>query len=405
MGGRDELAAIDDPFEGELWASSILGSFYKLPIPLDARDQVERSIGPAIVDAAERAGDPPALAVLRAFGAVADGPTAALAADAGDRLAASGVAEPSWAARIGRPDLVDAWTYVDPWGDQRTWFGTFVYPGREPHVVMALCDENLGGIVKDAFAAYPKGDLRALAERERGLGVSDAAPDLMAARVIAAIRTGDMYLDNDWTDGFKETRALILARMELIGPAELPEREPPPDEDARLALLERFMASPFAPDPDQVEPETTELIVGRCLDARCDFGDGDPLRWSPIVVELFMLDFLPRKAIMDARQIRALPKVLPGWVRFALTERGLDERWIEEAVAAVATFAPAFRKAVTDHRSFGPAKAMTNAMLAGGVDLTDERAVARWIDDFNARPIEERDAVLGPFALPWEPEA
>ncbi len=93
--------------------------------------------------------------------------------------------------------------------------------------------------------------------------------------------------------------------------------------------------------------------MGHCLDARCDFGDGDPLRWSPTVVELFMLDYLPRKAILGVGEIRALPHVLRGWVRFALTKRGLEERWIAEAEEAVVRFTPEFRRAVTDHASFG----------------------------------------------------
>jgi hypothetical protein len=36
-------------------------------------------------------------------------------------------------------------------------------------------------------------------------------------------------------------------------------------------------------------------------------------------------------------------------------------------------------------------------MLAEGIDLGDPDAVQRWIDDFNCRPIEERDAILGPM--------
>lgn len=35
-------------------------------------------------------------------------------------------------------------------------------------------------------------------------------------------------------------------------------------------------------------------------------------------------------------------------------------------------------------------------MAADGVDLLDEEAAARWIDAFNNRPFEERDALLGP---------
>jgi len=48
-----------------------------------------------------------------------------------------------------------------------------------------------------------------------------------------------------------------------------------------------------------------------------------------------------------------------------------------------------------DTGSFGPAKAIGNAMLADGIDPLDQESVDRWIEDFNGRPIDERDALLG----------
>lgn len=33
-------------------------------------------------------------------------------------------------------------------------------------------------------------------------------------------------------------------------------------------------------------------------------------------------------------------------------------------------------------------------MMAAGVDLTDQRAVDEWINEFNRRPFEERDEFL-----------
>jgi hypothetical protein len=45
--------------------------------------------------------------------------------------------------------------------------------------------------------------------------------------------------------------------------------------------------------------------------------------------------------------------------------------------------------------NFGPAKALANAMLADGIELSNQEAVQAWIDDFNARPFKERDAFFG----------
>jgi hypothetical protein len=46
--------------------------------------------------------------------------------------------------------------------------------------------------------------------------VSDIDPGLLAARVQAAIASGDMYLANDRTDDFRALRALLLARMRSL---------------------------------------------------------------------------------------------------------------------------------------------------------------------------------------------
>ena len=54
-----------------------------------------------------------------------------------------------------------------------------------------------------------------------------------------------------------------------------------------------------------------------------------------------------------------------------------------------------FRRAMTDQTEFGPAKSLANAMLADGVDVLDQAAVDRWIEEFNTRPFAERGQLLG----------
>lgn len=163
-----------------------------------------------------------------------------------------------------------------------------------------------------------------------------------------------------------------------------------PDDAAREALIAEFLASAHAPDAEEAE-----AIASLCLDYSCDYLGEDGLRWSPIVVEQFMLDYLPRKASLTMGQIRQLPAIVRGWVRFALTKRDLEERWVAETEHAVDEFEADFRKAVTDVDQFGPAKAIGNLLLADGVDPLDQAAVDRWIQQFNKRPFVERDHLLG----------
>lgn len=39
----DDLAGEDDPLIAEIWASQMLGTFYKMPLPIHVRDDFEKS--------------------------------------------------------------------------------------------------------------------------------------------------------------------------------------------------------------------------------------------------------------------------------------------------------------------------------------------------------------------------
>jgi hypothetical protein len=393
MRGGDEMLQMDEPLEVELWASSVLGFSYKR-LPIDVQDRFDRAVFDGVLLKAERRADSEALAVVRALAAVAPEPLSASATEVGDRLVSAGCPEPPWADELGTATFERAWTLSDPYDDQMSLCAYFRYPDRPEHVLMILYDENLGAIIKDASAGAFKRDPLERARKEPDAVVADIDQASLVAKVLPAILSGDMFLDNDWTDDFRDHRALLLARMRaMAGPGwEPPEWAEPLGDEQREGIVEAFFASPGAPADD----DANRGIVDLCLTARCDYGDGDPFRWSPIVVEMFMLDFVPRKATIDTAQIRALPDVLKAFVRYSLGKRrGLGERWIEPSVAMVDELTGEFRQRVTDADRFGSAKAIANAMLSHGVSLTDPKAMDAWIEEFNARSFEERDRFLG----------
>jgi hypothetical protein len=391
----DELLLIDDPLEAEHWASTILGVWYKLPAPFEAREELERSFGPRLVRQAEGMRNATGLAAICALAGVAGDEFGAR--EAASRMATRGVPRPRWADVVGSPEYLSGYTVADPFGDQIGYYLTFAYPGHRPHVLMALYDESLGGIIKDACAAELRDDSnpRTLLEADPDVAVEEVDPVAAAARIRSAVETGDLFIDNDWTEDFRHTRALLLARLRLLPRTELTEPAEPLDDESRERLVQEFFAA------SHMQRRTATLhILDHCLTARCDYGDGDPLRWSPTVVELFILDYLPRKANLGKSETTALPRVLTAWVRFCLTKRGLDERFIVQTEHAVADLTREFRKSMADPTTFGPAKAIFQALQADGVDVTDQNAVDAWISAFNARPDEDRFGILGP---PGEP--
>jgi hypothetical protein len=68
-----ELLGIDDPLDAEDWASVVLGTSYKPPIPPREQDRLTPLILDGVLAAADRQADAVAVCVLRALAAV--GPT------------------------------------------------------------------------------------------------------------------------------------------------------------------------------------------------------------------------------------------------------------------------------------------------------------------------------------------
>ena len=88
----------------------------------------------------------------------------------------------------------------------------------------------------------------------------------------------------------------------------------------------------------------------------CDFADyldGNPLRWSPTVVELFMADWVPRKVIAEDGWFAALPDVVRAWVRFAGERRGLRAPLIADTAAAVDEWTDELNAGVQDGGAWG----------------------------------------------------
>ena len=74
-GGR-ELLEVEDPFDAEHWGSMVLGLFYKMPVPFEVSQEVERSLLPRLVQGAERMRNRAGLAVLCALASITGEPAA-----------------------------------------------------------------------------------------------------------------------------------------------------------------------------------------------------------------------------------------------------------------------------------------------------------------------------------------
>ena len=328
----EQAATLENALEAEQWASYVEGG-WRSRSPLEA--EAMTAFAEDLVRALERRGGDAAQAALSAIGAVCSEPVGPLARAAAARLAANGAAEPPWAVGLGAATPTAANLMHDEvFDDGVNVLVEFDHPDAR-HVLGVYIDHNLGVIAKDAFLAGTLAEIAEIAA-DRGsqpVAVEPLGLDEAAARIAAAVELTDMTLDPPVGEDFWSLRALIDARLRVLPDAgEAPARPELSIED-RDALVQAFHASDdgerFASDQDALD------VVSLAIDFCADYVDGRPLRWSPVVVELFMVDWLPRKVLADRSLFARIPDVLPAWIRHAGRVRGIPADAIEATVAAV----------------------------------------------------------------------
>jgi hypothetical protein len=255
--------------------------------------------------------------------------------------------------------------------------------------VVVYIDHNLGTVVKDAFVVpEPIEDLAEFMRAKAGdpdTQFNDIDRADARARITDAIATGAMTFPPFETDTWPVCRPLVewITRMLPAGGSGY--LRPDWDDEARRAIVDRFFASSFASGLD--DPDRRGLL-DTLLWFATDYGPGDPLRWSPVAVEILLMNWIPRKILADVASLAKVPDLLRALIRFAHQERGIRRALTAETLAAVSHWEPEYRRIIRSPRLQGP-----EALLAAVGALRTE-------DDLRSEKIEVlRRAVGGDQAL------
>ncbi len=370
------LLESDDPVYAEDFASGIAACW--LPSPLEPEPNREHV--PWLLEALGGTGRAEALVLLRGLSAVLPELEAARARRIADSMAASGVPEPSWARFVGRAVVSGCWLMSHVLGDGDNVILMCRYPDGHQHAVAVYIDHNLGTLVKDAFtgSADLLEQFRELAAHDPDTTIAPIPPADAAARVREALALADISVPPFETETYPAVRPLLDARLATMAAGGRGYQHPEPSPAERDGLLADFFHSPegvrWGTDADAHE------IAGHLVSFRCDYGDGRPLRWSPVVVEILLADWFARKVIGSPTMYAKVPDVLRAWISYAGRRLALRQEHIVDTLAAVDEYAAAFRRDVDDPRAWGPAKAMVQGMLDVGSDRGDEAAVRRHLE-------------------------
>lgn len=190
----------------------------------------------------------------------------------------------------------------------------------------------------------------------------------------------------------------MLAGMRLeFGPDD--ENEFAAARDLILVRFERWLVD--ARPESNVDASEMAGDAGLALDWKWGYGDGDLGRWRTGDVAEFLLEWCPRKLSVSQADCVSIPSALTAFTAF-LDSEGLLAPGSSPADAlgqAATGLRDEFVVAMGDASNFGLAKSLFGAAGADGVDLSDPDGLQEWIDEFNARPEEDRRRVIPDTAL------
>jgi hypothetical protein len=375
---RSQLLRAESPLAAEVWGSGLMAVWDSLPA--NPGEDGATSFAEALVRHAAELGTQEGMAVLAALTAVAPSRVATRARTAAAMLEQDGVTAPAWAAVAGKALPTEAWIGSDVYGDQEIVLIGFAYPtlpGDPGHSICVLVDHTEGGVAKDAYPAAPLAQTLARWREAEGDGISLRPASLaeVAARLADALMATDFADRQTRTDGrtLAEMRALLTSRLTTLPPAANTGLEEL-DAEGRDWLVAEFLGAPEAAD---LLSEPAAVTVCHSLIAyRCDYGDGDPLRWSPTLAGLCLLDHFPVKVSLDAPDIPLVPDVLAAWVTFAAGRRNLPEPALARILEVIDSCRDTFPVAMSDVDRYSPAKRTAMDLIHRGVDLTDDEAWA-----------------------------
>ncbi|MDQ4070126.1 MAG: DUF6398 domain-containing protein [Actinomycetota bacterium] len=263
---------------------------------------------------------------------------------------------PTWLTRLGETEAYRAVEMVHVLGDGDNVMVGARFPTGDELTVAVYIDHNLGTLVKDAFVVPDT--LAGLVEfmREKSGDDPDTAWNDVdrrdaRARITEAIDVGAKVFPPFETDTWPACRPLVEWVARLLPPGGSGYVRPQWSDADLEALSGRFLSSPFAADLDGDHVSLLQHVLWFAT----DYGPGDPLRWSPVAVELLLADWMPRKVVAEPRYLSKAPDLLRSFVRFCHAERGLSAGLTNETLAAVDRWEPEYQRAIRSARPQGPA--------------------------------------------------
>ncbi|MGW4462227.1 hypothetical protein [Micromonospora sp. NPDC004704] len=390
-----DVTKLDCALDAEMLGAALLGSVYA--IADEDRSTAVREFVGGFLAATSRRRTAAATTIRNVF--------ATLVPDAeGAATVKQGASAPSWSGQLGKVRLTGSYAYGDVYGDQTSYLATFAYDdgeaGGPEHAVVALVDHNIG-ITKDVFVGGPAerilGQVREMCANDELTWFREEEPRRLRREVDRYLAVTDELGDLPAEGSLATDRALVGARLALLPASVLtavPDEPEPLSAEQRSALVRAFLDSPEAArfglaDVPEADLASLHFCLSLVLDHSASFPDADPMRWSPAVAGLFLLDWVHRRAVLDMDDAAMLPRAVRAWAAYAARRRGLPESAVPQTDEAIEEMVPEFARLYSTGERRSPATAAVAQLMADGVDPDDPDALDAWIEANRQRLGEE----------------
>jgi hypothetical protein len=377
-----DVAKLDCALDAEMLGTALLGSVYAVA-ESDRATAVRDFVGD-FLSATTRRRTAAATTIREVF--------AALVPDAaGAGQVRRGAQAPSWSAQLGRVRPTGCYAYGDVYGDQTSYLVTFAYDdtaeGGPEHAVVALVDHNIG-ITKDVFvgasAARILQQVREMCAEDELTWFREEDPGRLRDEVDRHLAITDDLGSLPAEGSLATDRALAAARLALLPSANTPPLDEPPRPN-HTEISRDFLSSPEAArfGLDKVSDDelpSLHFCLSLLLDHAATLPGADPLRWSPAVAGLFLLDWVHRRAVLDMDDAAMLPRVTRAWSAYSSRRRRLPEAAAAQTEETVDEMVPEFARLYATGERRSPATAAVAQLISEGVDPDDTDAIEAWIE-------------------------
>ncbi len=277
----------------------------------------------------------------------------------------------NWLRSMGVISVTDTIVHRDPLGDGENVAVSWRWPDGQAATALVYVDHNMGTVVTDAFVIPESAAALAATYARHGdphITASPIAPADARARITEAVVSGERMVPPFETDTWPACRPMVEWALRHLPDGGVGYVRPEWSEADRDRLLDDFARSAFAKLRGLSTTQVRELADPLVWFA-CDYGPGDPLRWSPVSVEIVLTDWYPRKVFaVPELELRRLPEILAGFVRFAHDRRDIPTELTADTLAAVERWRQEFLAAIARPGRSPEANAIRLARFGAGLD-------------------------------------